>query len=579
MKRSLWIVLGILLVVPGQARVIPRERAAATATEVLGNFQSAPDVRLVKETSGTYIFENEGGGYAIVAAEDCAVPVLGYSPSGRFPVDDMPDNLRSMLDWYDSVIDYACKQGWTATTRERPSVQAGEEGEVLLHTVPWHQDYPFNDLCPRIRNQACPSGCVATAIAIIMKYHSYPDHGTGSLPAYDYGSGRYHMDGHDLGHTYHWDMMPDRAKSFSKEEAAEIAQLLFDVGVMCQMDYSPQGSGAVSNSPLKMARYFGYDKGMRYVDRAYYTTGEWEKMMRDEIDAGRPVFHCGYDRDGGHAFVVDGYKGRYFSVNLGWGDPSSYFLMSPVDGHDAELIDFIYYQSIVTHIQPDIGSEPYIDMSIPYDWIPLAWDFQSKTMPGGGLQVLPNATVEANIDVAYAHFDRNNQFKQVLSPIVSYSVDDVSAVYPEVTVNIPESIADGDCIALARRQGDTWVPLTQSRHCYMRFDLSRKLKQMVSFGCFGGISTQGGSGNKTRTLFFDMYQDLRWEIQSEDGSTVYITSSFDWWDEPCRVEYGAGQVSDDEPDLMRYFCYLKIGKTYRMVIRNVNETMSFTFSL
>lgn len=51
------------------------------------------------------------------------------------------------------------------------------EKEVLLKTALWNQNAPYNNLCPKISGSSTPTGCVATALAIVMKYNRWPDPG------------------------------------------------------------------------------------------------------------------------------------------------------------------------------------------------------------------------------------------------------------------------------------------------------------------------------------------------------------------------------------------------------------------
>ena len=58
-----------------------------------------------------YVFDGENAGYLIVAADDVAVPVLGYSDSGTFDPDNIPVNLRWWLGEYSRQIEAAVKAG------------------------------------------------------------------------------------------------------------------------------------------------------------------------------------------------------------------------------------------------------------------------------------------------------------------------------------------------------------------------------------------------------------------------------------------------------------------------------------
>lgn len=573
MKRICLLVFLLFVTVLSQARIVPREEAARRASELfrsarpasVGSQQAAP--QLVRESKCTYIFENEGGGFAIVSADDVAAPILGYSLEDRFPKDDIPVNLQSLLDWYDRVISYAQSQGWAASSMVQAS---GSETEVKLKTARWGQGSPFNDLSPTVDGQKCPSGCVATAQAIIMKYYNYPERGTGVLPGYDYGSyGQYHMDGYELGHVYDWDNMPEKSSGFTEYEAAQIAQLLFDIGVMSEMNFGPDGSGASSMSPLKLTRYFSYDKSMRYYYRDMFSTAAWEQMIRDEIDAGRPVFHCGFNPNGGHAFVMDGYKGRYFSINYGWAGGSAWYLISPIEGHEKDLTAFNEGQDMVLHIMPDAGGEPFVNVQVPDSYLPFRWNFEDKTIWGGWFWLWDYSAEPGVVELAYALYDRDEQFKQVLSE--SVRLNSGTDYMPEVTITLPDRIADGDWILLARRDGKVWTPLPQSRRSCIRFDRSRKLPQMLSVGhSFGNPDNYEANGQPM--LFFELYKDVWWSITSATGERVLVDSA---------MEDGypvTTKMLDADSGLTRFIIKLPSG-SYRMTLRNFDDELSFTFDL
>ncbi len=580
MKKSVFLVCWILLsIVLCPAREISREdaakRAAAffrAATPAVRSVAATP--RLVKEYESLYVFENDGEGYVVLAADDVAVPVLGYSLSGRFPVDDIPDNMRSMFEWYDRIISYARRQGW-----EPASVATESDTEVRLKTVRWGQWSPFNDLCPTVDGKKCPSGCVATAIAIIMKYYDYPESGTGILPAYDYGwdsdagAYKYHMDGYALGHTYDWAGMPDGKSGFTDYQAKQIAQLLLDIGVMCQMNYAPDGSGAGSTSPLKLTQYFGYDKSMRFEDRSFYLNDQWEQLIRDEIDAGRPVFHCGFNPNGGHAFVMDGYRGRYFSINYGWSRGSSWYLLTPIEGHEEELTAYYEWQDMVVGICPDAGGAPSVNVMVPDSFLPFRWNFEEKTIWGGWFWMWDYSYTPGESDFAYGLFDRNRKFKQTVSEVVKLNME--RDYLPRMTITLPDRIEDGDCILLARKDGEDWMPLPQSRQSYIRFDRSLTLSQRVSAGHSFGPPDSYVVGDQPR-VFFDMYKDLWWTLSRESDGKELFNSAME-----VEVRDDAtvtATMLDAEASLARFQFILPAG-TYRMTLRNFEETISFTFQL
>ena len=88
-------------------------------------------------------------------------------------------------------------------------------------TSTWGQDTPYNMYCPEQNGELCPTGCVATALAQIMRYNRWPDTGTGSKDGTDFSS-----------ITFNWDAMTDRYSTGSSEESKDaVARLMRTVGL------------------------------------------------------------------------------------------------------------------------------------------------------------------------------------------------------------------------------------------------------------------------------------------------------------------------------------------------------------
>ena len=594
MKRTVILLLfAFCTVLLSRAENVSPERAAAAAEAFFASVSTKstagqmtlvatfPDIptKSRDEAPALYVFESPSGGFVIVSGDDVAVPVTGYSRTGRFPREDMPDNMRSLIAWHSSIIQYAREQGWEADPQAREewgrvAASSSSSDKVVLETAKWGQGTPYNDLCPTEDGQKCPTGCVATAMAIIMRYYQYPDKGVGTLPGFDYawdaekGSFLYHLDGYDLGHEYRWDLMPMQYKngSYSQEEAGQVSQLMYDLGIMSKMDYAPGGSGAPGDSPILLAEYFGYDKQMRYLDREDFSDKRWEQTLRDEIDAGRPVFHCGFSERGGHAFVIDGYEGQYFSINYGWDNGSQFYMLTPpVKGNSSRLTEFIEWQEMVTHIQPDQGGEGYLNLGIPNVYTPFTWDFLSKSFPLPEIYLwYYRSTGDEDVEVCYALFDKEETFKETVTE--SVVVNRSASFVPSLNCRILGRIEDGDRIMLARREGNAWVPLPQTRVSYRVFDRSRSLPEMVTVG--HAFVSQIAKLKKVPCLYWDAYKDIWWEIISEETGSV-VASSSDW---PVQ------NFEDSKTDTFTYRITLPEGR-YRVVLRNFDDELVFSVTM
>ena len=143
-----------------------------------------------------YVFNNDAGGFVIIAGDDAVAPVLGYTSTGAFDANRLPEGLKDLLKSYEQQI-AALGKNYKANTT---STRAEFTGEKLLNTAKWNQGAPFNKYTPN--NYV--TGCVATAGAIVMKHHGYPAKGVGSHS--------YNWNGKNLTasfeHDYDWANMP-----------------------------------------------------------------------------------------------------------------------------------------------------------------------------------------------------------------------------------------------------------------------------------------------------------------------------------------------------------------------------------
>lgn len=323
---------------------------------------------LSEATSGHYAFNRgDGAGYVIVAADDNATnEVLAYADEGSVDADNMPDNMRWWLDEYDRQVEWLASQGKKSATAKKTVRQSVEP---MLRSK-WSQDSPYNDKCPLYRGQATYSGCVATAIAQIMRYHQWPEKGTGTVSyRWTVNNALYQVITADLSKsTYQWSDMTDTYVSASTTQQKEaVAQLMYDVAVASHMAFSPSGSGANSIDAAKaLANNFSYDKGLSYIMRDYYTHNEWEDIIYGEIAAARPVYYSGAtSRYEGHAFVLDGYDNGYYHVNWGWeGVSDGYFMLSALDpstqGIGGSTGGYHFYQEAIVGIEKDKGTTDII---------------------------------------------------------------------------------------------------------------------------------------------------------------------------------------------------------------------------
>ena len=341
-----------------RAGSITEEQAKAKAWNFIQNRYSMPDgkrhapVRTVKElhsalTGGTsvYIFNvGEQNGFVIVAGDDRARSILGYTDSGRFESSRVPAALREMIAIYTRQIEMIgqmeAKTDSAAHAYRAPRRISSTMTDVTpLLTTTWDQGAPYNDYCPTLNDQTALTGCVATAMAQIANYYKYPTSQVPSLAAYTSSTNKINVSAWGAT-TFDWNNMLDSySGSETNAQKAAVATLMRYCGQAAQMDYGFT-SGAYNGDALyAFKEKLGYNENATFKSAANYSTNGWEDLIYKEVREGRPVYYSALNGDvgcdvGGHAFVIDGYKsdGNYFHVNWGWGGAcDGYFNLFALD--------------------------------------------------------------------------------------------------------------------------------------------------------------------------------------------------------------------------------------------------------
>lgn len=303
-----------------------------------------------------YVFNNDAGGFVIIAGDDAVTPVLGYTSTGSFDAENLPDGLKDLLKSYERQI-AALGDSYQAN---QTATRAGFTGEKLLKTAEWNQMAPFNKYTPN--NYV--TGCVATAGAIVMKHHGYPAKGAGSHS--------YTWNGKTLTanfeHDYDWANMPAKYDGTNDAAFDGVARLMADLGVAVEMQYAKSGSAAyIGNLISALQTYFGYSK-LTYLASIDDVGAEaWNAKLRGEIDGNRPILYSASDASsGGHSFIIDGYKDESFSINWGWGGYCNGFYqigaLNPQSEGRPTGDKYNIGQSAVIGLQPSDGTEKISDL-------------------------------------------------------------------------------------------------------------------------------------------------------------------------------------------------------------------------
>lgn len=372
MKRA-YIILIILLIkitvvsAPVDSIVAKKVALAFLSQESEIVMQGGVHLKMIKESenfkflatpeiSEYYILNRENNkGFVIVSADDRAIPILGYANNGNFDLQKLPPNAKKWFESYKNEIRHLISTKsqqskeidsiWSTLLYENTLQQKSTQEIAPLIKTQWDQSPYYNTLCPFDRKNAerTVTGCVATAMAQVMKYWNYPKIGNGF---HSYNHSKYGTLSASFGNTtYDWTNMPnDLTSSSSSAEKSAIAKLMYHCGISVDMNYnisSEGGSGAYiisTQSPIlhcteyAFKNYFGYKETLKGVEKSDYTNSQWANLLKTELNAGRPIVYAGFG-DGGHCFVCDGYdKNNYFHFNWGWsGYLDGYFVLSALN--------------------------------------------------------------------------------------------------------------------------------------------------------------------------------------------------------------------------------------------------------
>lgn len=316
--------------------------------ELIWNGEAA-ETRTTAEPAFFIFNRTDAPGFVIIAGDDSVSPVIGYSFENGFGKGEMPSNLRFWLEGVRDMILQARAAGLPAVD------QTPMLGEVVkqLKTANWDQGRPYNAECPTYGGQSTVTGCVATAAAIVCKYHRWPEQGNGTTAAYKTRTRGISVPARTLG-SYNYDLMLDNYTSgYNEAQGAEVARLMADIGAGVKADYQVSATGAFTTDQLRcMVDHMRYNKSARLAIRDGYTDEEWKRLLKAEIEADRPVLYSGNSDAGGHAFVLDGYTSDgMFCFNWGWSGAANgaYSLNSM----NAGGYNFTYGHEVILDLWPD----------------------------------------------------------------------------------------------------------------------------------------------------------------------------------------------------------------------------------
>jgi uncharacterized protein (TIGR02145 family) len=339
-----------------------------------------------------YFVNIDPTGYLIVSGDDRAYPVLSYSTSEKWSDESLtllPPAALDIIDGYTQQMEIIIRSNvvqsdeirelWNfyAAFEKGSRVSTRATGELeALGNLQWSQRQFYNDMCPEtggihptgnaIYGNRCPAGCVALAMAQIMRYWEWPQSGE-SAHSYD-DPENFVNDPCDLADpsygeqsadfsaaNYNWSNMPNTINTANND----VAQIIRHAGVAANMDYIYCASGSnINNARNAFVNHFGYAPNATVLTKtADISWFNWEKMIKAEVEALRPVYYRGTSATGGgHALAIWAYEevSSYFKFKFNWGwagtNNDTWYTLRTITGED--LINYSNNQSVIQGLYP-----------------------------------------------------------------------------------------------------------------------------------------------------------------------------------------------------------------------------------
>ena len=307
---------------------------------------------VVSESIGANLKLNDGQPQIQHNADD---PVTVWAKEGHMDWDILESGITSKTYQADVDDDVA----WFVVTEfhnEPPPSSMDTIDDIRVDPLVqsrWSQSYVNGYMCYNAftpNNFVC--GCVATAMAQLMRYHQYPTQPIGvknRMVYVDYKTTILQTRGGDgAGGAYDWDAMElvPNSVEYNVYTWEMIGSLCYDAGLAAQMKYSMWGSGAyLTDAANGLKETFGYNNAVfMYADN---DSDRYLKSINSNLEAGLPVILGIYKTYSGHAIVCDGYGyasgAAYHHINMGWSGSADAWYNLPQGVYGFTMINDLIY--------------------------------------------------------------------------------------------------------------------------------------------------------------------------------------------------------------------------------------------
>ena len=289
---------------------------------------------------------------------------------------------RSFFDRYVRAMEQIAQGASAEEFFVMEHATSNDEVAPLLGNINYDQGTPYNNKCPYLNGGRAVTGCVATAMAQVMRYYQYPAHGTGTFTYTGGNDGARTINLED--YPFDWsNMLEEYQHGYTSAQADAVSTLMLVCGASLSMNYSKDGSGAnLAKMDGLLKNNFGYSRDVQFIstqnssnpEETIYYLGE--DVVRPELAAGHPLIFAGFPaiNETGHCFVIDGYKvidgEYYYHVNWGWGGHGNcYCLLNYLqepggDNYSGYNLQMVYYIYPETQDVEEVKAEEIIAQKI-----------------------------------------------------------------------------------------------------------------------------------------------------------------------------------------------------------------------
>jgi hypothetical protein len=508
-----------------------------------------------------FVVSLDAGGFAIVAGDDLVEPIIAFAPQGTFDPNpqnplyallnrDLPGRLAEVRQKEDQAraqkrkftprgLHRQARNKWArlqaadtvSSTAASSLVSLSDLRVAPLVQTKWGQDYEGTLCYNYYTPYNYPSGCVATAIAQLMNYHTWPT-GPADPPPFDrytiwvdgQQSFAYLRGGDGNGGPYNWGSMvvdPDASTPDSARQA--IGALTHDTGVAVQTSYTASASGANNQYVAgALKNSFGFSNVCYAYNNSYYSipSANLNNMINPNLDARFPVLLGIIDASIlGHEVVVDGYgyssATLYHHLNLGWtGTADAWYNLPTISAGNYNFISAI---QCIYNVFPAGSGEIISGRVLDTAGAPVGGATMTATRTGGG-----SYSTTSNSQGVYA-----------LAKIPAASTYTLTASKADYAF-FPQTVSTGTSVNGNTAVGNLWgidfvqdspgLSLNQALdNDYLTFTIGgdRSWAGQTAVSFYGGSAAQSGAlgGNQSAQLQTTVVGpgilSFRWKVSSE----------------------------------------------------------------